>query len=71
MVLWELATGEVPERGSMRAVRVPEECPPAVAVLIERCMRQAAAERPDAHEICEQLRQLADDLETGAGRWHI
>ena len=27
VVLWEIVTGEAPERGRLRDVRVPEECP--------------------------------------------
>lgn len=27
VVLWELATGEAPQRGQLRDVKVPEECP--------------------------------------------
>ena len=60
VVLWELVTGETPVRGSMRAVRVPEDCPAAVAALIQRCMAAAPADRPNAHGICQQLQQLAD-----------
>lgn len=59
VVLWELVTGETPVRGSMRAVRVPEECLAAAAALIEQCMAAAPAERPDANQICEPLHQLA------------
>ena len=27
VLMWEVLTGEKPKRGSLRAVRVPEECP--------------------------------------------
>ena len=27
VTLWELATGEAPQRGQLRDVKVPEECP--------------------------------------------
>ena len=63
VVLWELVTGETPVRGSMRAVRVPEECPAAVATLIQRCMAEAPADRPDADDIGRQLQRLAASTE--------
>ena len=59
VVIWELVTGETPARGSMRAVRVPEECPEAVAALIQQCMAMAPADRPDADAIGRQLQRLA------------
>ena len=38
VVLWELVTKEIPRRGALRDVRVPEECPqvrlPAMHMLI-------------------------------------
>ena len=38
VVLWEICTGEVPVRGRMRDVRVPDECPQRIADLIHRCL---------------------------------
>ena len=38
VVLWEICTGEIPVRGQMREVRVPEECPQRVADLIHACL---------------------------------
>ncbi|PRW45625.1 hypothetical protein C2E21_6054 [Chlorella sorokiniana] len=58
VVLWEIATGEAPQRGSMRLPRVPEECPQEVADLIERCMRLEVAERPTAQQLMLQLEEL-------------
>jgi serine/threonine protein kinase len=63
VVIWELVTGETPVRGSMRPVRVPEECPAAVAALMQRCMAMAPADRPDADEVGRQLQRLAASAE--------
>ena len=38
VVLWEICTGEVPVRGRMRDVRVPDECPQRIADLIHTCL---------------------------------
>jgi serine/threonine protein kinase len=38
VVLWEICTGEIPVRGRMRDVRVPEECPQSIADLIHQCL---------------------------------
>jgi len=38
VVLWEICTGEIPTRGRMRDVRVPEECPQSIADLIHQCL---------------------------------
>lgn len=59
VVLWELVTGETPTRGSMRPVRVPEECPADVAALIAQCMAAAPADRPSAADIGQRLQLLA------------
>ena len=63
VVMWELVTGETPVRGGMRPVRVPEECPAAVAALVQRCMAMAPADRPDADEVGRQLQRLAAGTE--------
>ncbi|KAI7842434.1 hypothetical protein COHA_004073 [Chlorella ohadii] len=60
VVLWEIVTGEAPQRGSMRLPRVPEECPQEVADLIERCMQLEVAERPTAQQLMLQLEELSE-----------
>ncbi|GAB4814549.1 hypothetical protein N2152v2_001595 [Parachlorella kessleri] len=50
VVLWELVTCEVPQRGRMREPRVPEECPAEVALLIDRCLAVSPSSRPSAKE---------------------
>lgn len=37
VVLWELATGEAPQRGQLRDVKVPEECPMVCRSLLFSC----------------------------------
>jgi len=36
---------------------VPEECPPAVERLMQRCLEYDPAERPTAKEVVEALRR--------------
>ncbi|KAK9804917.1 hypothetical protein WJX72_011872 [[Myrmecia] bisecta] len=55
VILWEICTGLVPQRGQMRSVRVPEECPAAIADLIERGMDSDPDNRPTAKEIVKVL----------------
>jgi hypothetical protein len=59
VTLWEIATGERPQRGSMRPPHVPEECPQEVADLIAQCMSLDPAERPSAQQLLSQLEDLA------------
>lgn len=57
VMLWELVTGESPVRGQLRPVRVPQDCPAAVAELINRCMCSLPAKRPTAKEVVISLSQ--------------
>lgn len=59
VILWELVTGESPARGRLRAVRVPEECPLAIADLITRCMDSKPANRPSAKDVVVVLSEQA------------
>ena len=71
VVLWEICTGEIPVRGRMRPLRVPEECPQAVADLIQACLwtdvnqevltqkqSSKAMRRPTATECFELLSRM-------------
>eukprot|EP00884_Botryococcus_braunii_P017386 jgi/Botrbrau1/4330/Bobra.0232s0020.2 len=58
VILWELVTGEVPERGRMRELRSPEDCPEAVATLIGQCMLSDTRQRPTAKSVAVQLRTI-------------
>ena len=51
VLLWELVTQEMPIRGAQRTPKVPEECPPAIKTLIERCMAGEPDARPTAIEV--------------------
>ncbi|KAK9833197.1 hypothetical protein WJX74_009814 [Apatococcus lobatus] len=51
VVLWEICSGEAPLQRSMRPLRVPEECPQAVADLVVRCINAVPAARPRMDQI--------------------
>ncbi len=51
-MLWEIVTHEMPQRGTIRDVLVPSECPQEVADLISACMQRNAKARPSAREVC-------------------
>ena len=55
-VLWELCTRERLESRSLRPLKVPQEGPQAVAVLIERCRAITPSERPTATQAYDELR---------------
>ena len=52
IILWELVTLQTPSRGNLRAMRIPEECPPEVARLIEQCL---VADNPDTRPTAAQI----------------
>jgi len=60
VILWELCTGEVPVRGRMRDVVVPDECPQPVADLMSRCWQVEPSERPTAQEALQTLKALVN-----------
>lgn len=61
IVLWEICTGEVPVRGQLRDIRVPEECPAEVRELVLECLETRPSRRPGALRIAERLRALPSD----------
>lgn len=52
IILWELVTLQTPSRGNLRPMRIPEECPPEIARLIERCL---VADNPGARPTAAQI----------------
>ncbi|KAK9818283.1 hypothetical protein WJX72_010061 [[Myrmecia] bisecta] len=55
VILHEICTGLPPQRGALRKLRCPEECPEAVSQLIDQCMLPSPDERPTARQCFEQL----------------
>ena len=51
VVIWEIATGEVPMRGNIMAPECPRQCPCEVAQIVEECMRRDPAARPSPKEV--------------------
>jgi hypothetical protein len=49
--LWEVVTGDIPVRGYLRDVLVPQECPAEVRQLISDCMETESNLRPTAQEL--------------------
>ncbi|KAL3143486.1 hypothetical protein ABBQ38_002293 [Trebouxia sp. C0009 RCD-2024] len=60
VVLWEIATQEVPQRGFLRPTQVPNECPKVIEDLITACVQDAPAARPTALEACEIIKSTLD-----------
>ena len=58
IVLWEICTGEIPERGRLRDIKVPEECPEEVRALILECLETRPSMRPSALQIVERLQAV-------------
>ncbi len=67
VVLWEIITGEAPERGRLRDVVVPEECPPEVRALMLECLDTQPRRRPTAREAVERLEALPAAARPAAG----
>lgn len=58
IILWEIVTGNVPQRGCMRDFRVPEECSQDVADLYEQCIESEPHMRPSALEVAKELGRI-------------
>ena len=58
VVLWEIATGDVPVRGRMRPLQAGRDCPADVVALVESCMDPDPAQRPSAQQVVELLLAL-------------
>ncbi|KAK9832049.1 hypothetical protein WJX81_002111 [Elliptochloris bilobata] len=55
VVIWELVTGQMPERGRLRKPIAPAECPAVIAELIEACLTHEPAARPSARQVYDRL----------------
>ena len=55
MILYEIVTGEAPRNRQLREIRCPEECPPEVKDIIERCRLRDPQLRPTAKEVYDVL----------------
>ena len=55
VVIWELVTGQVPERGRLRKPVAPAECPAGIADLIEECLTHDPGARPSARQVYDCL----------------
>ncbi|KAL4437438.1 hypothetical protein ABPG75_004577 [Micractinium tetrahymenae] len=55
IVLWEICSGEAPERGRLRDLSVPEECPAEVRQIILECLEARPSLRPTALQLVERL----------------
>ncbi|GAB4820647.1 hypothetical protein N2152v2_007693 [Parachlorella kessleri] len=56
--LWEVCTGERPQRGRMRPIAAPEEAPAEIHDLQLRCVDSEPSERPSMREVCDILQRL-------------
>ncbi|BDA46937.1 probable mitogen-activated protein kinase kinase kinase 20 at C-terminar half [Coccomyxa sp. Obi] len=57
VVLWNICTQEVPLRGHLRRLQVPEECPASIAELIDDCLERPPEDRPSAREAFEVIKK--------------
>lgn len=57
VVLWEICTGEIPVRGQMRPVSVPDECPRDIKDLMWECTDGSPHKRPDMRTVVNTLRK--------------
>ncbi|KAL4434077.1 hypothetical protein ABPG75_000518 [Micractinium tetrahymenae] len=55
VLLHEIVTGELPQRGKIRMPLVPAECPQLVSDLIMECLSEQPAERPPAAQLLQRL----------------
>ncbi|KAL3150423.1 hypothetical protein ABBQ32_000259 [Trebouxia sp. C0010 RCD-2024] len=51
VLLWELITQETPQRGNLRDLQIPQECPQEISDMVAACTSQLASDRPTAQQI--------------------
>ena len=62
-MLWELCTRELPVRGQIRDIRIPQEAPQLVADLIRQCLDVDPAKRPTMEQLIHKL--MVGGVESG------
>ncbi|GAB4815748.1 hypothetical protein N2152v2_002794 [Parachlorella kessleri] len=65
VVLHEICSGEAPERGRLRDVRVPEDCPEEARTLMLECLEGDPRKRPTAVQLVERLKLIPDTPPAG------
>ncbi|KAK9804036.1 hypothetical protein WJX73_006238 [Symbiochloris irregularis] len=60
ILVWELITRDLPIRGAVREVLVPDECPPIIAGLLAGCMARNAAHRPTTSQVIFTIQECWD-----------
>jgi len=58
VILWELATGEMPRIGHIDIPEISERCPQALADLIAQCIQEKPRARPSAKEVYERILRI-------------
>jgi serine/threonine protein kinase len=58
VVLWEIATGQVPTRGFTAPPEPSERCPAELAELIRQCTQVKPNDRPTAREVFSTLLKI-------------
>lgn len=58
VLLREICTCEGPVRGLSRDPMVPEECPPAVFEIMERCLSEKPEDRPSARQLFDEIQSM-------------
>ncbi|KAK9792052.1 hypothetical protein WJX73_007208 [Symbiochloris irregularis] len=69
VILLEIVTGQIPERGRYDTPQVPRQCPQPIADLIKACMAPVPADRPtalQAIQIVAAQQELTSGVSAGA-----
>ncbi|KAL3138988.1 hypothetical protein ABBQ32_005793 [Trebouxia sp. C0010 RCD-2024] len=63
VLLWELITQETPQRGNLRDLQVPQECPQVISDVVEACTSQLPMDRPTTQQIIYVIESSMTDTE--------